>query len=1784
MKINSETKYRSIASQNQLSYVINGNINNTTGVSNFGLSGDNVNLNLFSFRTGKIYDVNNKHVWSYNPSEEFTISGNITPNNLNYYINDQIVCLSSPKNNQYYKYFYIESQNCTTDLDINIYGYNYPNYSIVFPFNNIVGDNITGYIKNNSLNNNLSFQFLNATPSIGNYYSLNKIPTGFISGNNSGELIFNYSSTTDPNSFNTIPGTFNFLNGFITFNTNFATFSYNLNVPVNLIPYYSTDFITNFTGLINNLYNYNYDLRLKSPTDQTVFISLSNITGHTGDLYYSNFALTGLISRTGYGFVYGAGFINGVSSGDLFSANKDYYGNLLKKSFTQNNSFYAVATGKVEYNYSSILIGGSALLGAEPGTIFSASGFGQGQILNNIFIYGSRFVTGSNTGILTGYWNNIIQTGLGVINATGLGYFTGQSPIEYKEFFWNGIPSIEFHAKKNPNYKIYGITGSELFNFINSNSGVINNSTLYTQQSSGIVLKKTFSINQDSINSVSGLVYSSSDVNGLSHVFSSNPSTPWVTSPDVSTGYLGIEFLNFLPEDLGTITHYEVSLNKTFSNYKYIPYLMELHGQKIDESWVQMSQHSTAGGTLNFYNNSTNIFPVTTTGNFKKVELRILNSILLPHINSNLLQNANDGLSINKVTFYSKIYNFNKSYGNLIPDPYTGYSRDYVNNRYSGYLFSTNDFSNLYEINKGGVATLVDDLALGIAQYKAYEGDCITGFYIDFNGFPPQTLTIDASTDNVNYNKFYTKTQNINSIESGLLENGIDVIGTNGYRFFRFNFGVAEPLQLISTSPSICYSGWWANTGSGLVLNNWKSVDMTADGRTQVGVGTNYSGIISPYTGFLYRTTGYGDTWSRIRTITGLYPQTVQLFDVKMSKKNGQFILACRDGLNFNVGNFGWDHPLQKDYKLILSRNSGTSFSLTGLEGSWQSVAVSYDGRVMAAVGRDEYVDPLIAAQRSVDSGVTWVKIDDGLDSVDLVSIAMSSGGNVMYTAGYFAGIYRSINTGLNWTNVYSNSSNSWSSIATSYDGKCVAAVSKAFGSNAILGGFYSHNSGINWQSMNGITAGENLTNISMSSDGLYQLITSDTNSVYRSVDSGKNFNKLNIGSLKDKIFSKSAISSGGQYQLVAAVSNPSKDWLYSSCIYGKDVYSAAGVGNGQQIKIKTANFYTLNKNNFFNLSIPKMTGVGNTNVLLPNSISYGSLLNPTGGAYQPAISYDTTLLTGIINSNASYGSYSWNNISIVTTGKPDTVFSQYITGNIRANGLLIYDTNKLVEGDTLSLNGIDFTYITGITLSDTDVINYISAVEVADGQPLELSVKSAINNFILGLKDDGIWDDIKASCLMAGPRTITGAMQPLIGSAPLLSGNTFLQPSIYYSRNSGILGNGNSFINTMRAGNADLITDHHNMIYLLTPITGAAFETSIGQSGSQYGINDLKVSRVLNNYNVQVQNRSTPLINNITLQALPGILGVQRGSNQSFELWNNINRQSISATPGAPPPVTSNLHVMGIRSGNSIVSASSARIGFYSIGSYIYNPIILQNRLDQYFKDIQTIDSYPRFSNPYSFSTFNTLISNLNLGATGGYDETLQYTIGMTGFISNNSLNLYSYYLSGENGNNCTLLKNTIEPTAIQIPNVYFTNGKYLRTKASKWTGTFYNETSNNISYIHTGYYKVELSPQNVNDTIPGVVFENNFSGNWYTSITPISQGTLLNTGDSINLKYDSVNKIFSGNFIVKSGISYLGYSGLNININKKTYNNIKNTGNFAKYIVSGINNKFLFTGVLQG
>jgi hypothetical protein len=82
-----------------------------------------------------------------------------------------------------------------------------------------------------------------------------------------------------------------------------------------------------------------------------------------------------------------------------------------------------------------------------------------------------------------------------------------------------------------------------------------------------------------------------------------------------------------------------------------------------------------------------------------------------------------------------------------------------------------------------------------------------------------------------------------------------------------------------------------------------------------------------------------------------------------------------------------------------------------------------------------------------------------------------------------------------------------------------------------------------------------------------------------------------------------------------------------------------------------------------------------------------------------------------------------------------------------------------------------------------------------------------------LGCKADGIWDAIKASCILAGARTLSGALVPLVGTAPTNNG-PFLAAD--YDRKTGLVGDGSSkYLDSNRNNNVDPQNSKHLAVYV---------------------------------------------------------------------------------------------------------------------------------------------------------------------------------------------------------------------------------------------------------------------------------------------------------------------------------------------------------------------------------
>jgi hypothetical protein len=237
--------------------------------------------------------------------------------------------------------------------------------------------------------------------------------------------------------------------------------------------------------------------------------------------------------------------------------------------------------------------------------------------------------------------------------------------------------------------------------------------------------------------------------------------------------------------------------------------------------------------------------------------------------------------------------------------------------------------------------------------------------------------------------------------------------------------------------------------------------------------------------------------------------------------------------------------------------------------------------------------------------------------------------------------------------------------------------------------------------------------------------------------------------------------------------------------------------------------------------------------------------------------------------------------------------------------------------------------------LDDPDAAAYITNVEAADlaaGQSggLEDEVKLAIHDFVKGCKNDGIWPAIKASCILAGAKTLAGALIPLAGTAP--TNNNFVSGD--YNRKTGLMGDGSTkYLNSNRNNNADEAGNHHLSIFATRNRTDA-FEILIGyrNTGNDTGGKFMGYRTPTNGTSFcstpaadDNQAGSTVALNASTFH------GLQRSDSAGYASRNsgittNYTRTSTTAVSG-------NIFVFGLNNGGSLLLPTNARLAFYSIG-----------------------------------------------------------------------------------------------------------------------------------------------------------------------------------------------------------------------------------------------------------
>ena len=219
----------------------------------------------------------------------------------------------------------------------------------------------------------------------------------------------------------------------------------------------------------------------------------------------------------------------------------------------------------------------------------------------------------------------------------------------------------------------------------------------------------------------------------------------------------------------------------------------------------------------------------------------------------------------------------------------------------------------------------------------------------------------------------------------------------------------------------------------------------------------------------------------------------------------------------------------------------------------------------------------------------------------------------------------------------------------------------------------------------------------------------------------------------------------------------------------------------------------------------------------------------------------------------------------------------------------------------------------------DADAQTYITAVETADGASLETGVKDAINAFVVGCKADGIWNAIKASCILSGARTLAGSLVPLVGTAP----TNFNFVAGDYNRKTGLLGNGSTkYLNSNRNNNADPQNSNHNAVYATQIGSAGAYMAVRGAAGSDTGVNATGIGPFFRNRTATASSHTS---------TATGLLAHARSSSSSYTV--RFAGSNTSVASNSETPLAINLFIFARNTNGTPEFYTNARLAFYSIG-----------------------------------------------------------------------------------------------------------------------------------------------------------------------------------------------------------------------------------------------------------
>jgi hypothetical protein len=225
---------------------------------------------------------------------------------------------------------------------------------------------------------------------------------------------------------------------------------------------------------------------------------------------------------------------------------------------------------------------------------------------------------------------------------------------------------------------------------------------------------------------------------------------------------------------------------------------------------------------------------------------------------------------------------------------------------------------------------------------------------------------------------------------------------------------------------------------------------------------------------------------------------------------------------------------------------------------------------------------------------------------------------------------------------------------------------------------------------------------------------------------------------------------------------------------------------------------------------------------------------------------------------------------------------------------------------------------------TDADALDYLSRVKAADGAGVEVGVATAVDAFFKDAKELGVLSSIRASCILAGARTLAGALVPVVGDAPTNVANGFVEGD--FSRSSGLTGDGaTTHLDTGRAYADDPQNSNHIAAYL-SAIN--ADENYAGAGDTTVAFTRLGYFSSLLRYGVRTLQQNGPA----TLAT--GFMAAGRSDGSDVSLRYNGASTTTSAASVSTSGVDVNYTVFVTNYENvGLIGYSASTIAFYSFG-----------------------------------------------------------------------------------------------------------------------------------------------------------------------------------------------------------------------------------------------------------